>query len=444
VRTPNSAIHNPLTRRRTLQLAAAGVAVGTQGGWLRQLAGAAANDPKRKRSCIVLWMNGGPTHIDTFDPKPGEETGGPFKAIETAAPGVRIAEHLPQVARQMKHLAVVRSMATKEGDHARATHLLRTGRVPQEPIQYPTLGSLASKELGDPKSELPNYISITGRGTGAGFSSGYLGPDHAPLLVGDDTRASYMRGSVRDLAVQDINPAVGSARASERAKMLEELNGEFSAGREGQAVASVRSAYERGLRLVNGTASAAFHLDDEPEKLRAAYGLNPFGQGCLLARRLVEKGVPFVEVALGSGFGGTWDTHGNNFERVRALCGVLDPAWATLVADLKDRGLLGTTTVVWMGEFGRTPRINGNAGRDHYPNAWSVVLGGGGIKGGQAYGRTDKPGGTVVDRSAGVPDLLATICEAIGVDHSKQNVSNIGRPIRIVDKGAKPMSEVLA
>lgn len=434
-----------ITRRRLMQLAAAGVAVGTRGGWLGHLASAAAADPKRKRSCIVLWMNGGPSHIDTFDPKPGQETGGPFKSIETAQPGVRIAEHLPLVAGQAKHLAFVRSMATKEGDHARATHLLRTGRVPQEPIQYPTLGSLVSKELGDPKAELPNYISIAGRGTGGGFSSGYLGPDYAPLLVGRDPNAPpTRRPGVRDLAVQDIKPAVDTARAGDRAQMLEELNGEFAPGREGYAVASVQSAYERGLRLVNGSAASAFYLDDEPEKLRAAYGANAFGQGCLLARRLVEKGVPFVEVSLGAGFGGTWDTHGNNFERVKTLCGMLDPAWATLMTDLEDRGLLETTTIVWMGEFGRTPRINGNAGRDHYPTAWSVVLGGGGIKGGQAHGRTDKTGATVEDQAASVPDLLATICKAIGVDPSKQNLSNIGRPIRIVDKDARPMAEVLA
>jgi hypothetical protein len=440
-----ASLHDRITRRRMIQLAAAGVAVGTRGGWLSRLAEAAAADPKRKRSCILLWMNGGPSHIDTFDPKPGEETGGPFAAIETSAPGVRIAEHLPMVAKQMKHLAVVRSMSTKEGDHARATYLLRTGHVPQEPIQYPTFGSLVSKELGDPQAELPNYIAITGRGGGGVASSGFLGPDYAPLLVGDSPDPPYMRRvGVRDLAVQDVKPAVDGARANNRVKLLEELNGQFGAGREGAAVASVQSAYERGLRLVNGTASSAFHLDDEPAKLRDAYGPNAFGQSCLLARRLVEKGVPFIEVSLGGGFGGTWDTHGNNFDRVANLCETLDPAWATLMADLHDRGLLDTTTVVWMGEFGRTPRINGNQGRDHYPTAWSVVLGGGGIRGGQAYGRTDKKGGTVEDKAANVPDLLATICKAIGVDSEKQNISNIGRPIRIVDKTAKPMAEVLA
>jgi uncharacterized protein (DUF1501 family) len=227
---------------------------------------------------------------------------------------------------------------------------------------------------------------------------------------------------------------------------MEGLNAEFAPGRNGTAVASLGTAYERGLRLVNGRASTAFDLDDEPMKLREVYGKNLFGQGCLLARRLVERGVPFVEVTLGRipGVFGGWDTHANNFESLKRLAAILDPAWATLIADLKDRGLLDTTTVVWMGEFGRTPRINGNAGRDHYPNAWSVVLGGGGIEGGQTYGQTSADGTTVEDRPAGVPDLLATICKAIGVDSTRQNVSNIGRPIRVVEKTAVPLSEVLA
>jgi uncharacterized protein (DUF1501 family) len=250
---------------------------------------------------------------------------------------------------------------------------------------------------------------------------------------------------VRELSVPDIKPAVESSRANDRVKLLDGLNSAFAPGREGVATASVQAAYERGLRLVNGTAVAAFDLDDESQKLREAYGANLFGQGCLLARRLVERGVPFVEVSLTRGYmAGGWDTHARNFTSVQSLCEVLDPAWATLLTDLKERGLLDTTTVVWMGEFGRTPRINGNAGRDHYPNAWSVVLGGGGIRGGQAYGKTSKDGSTVEDKPAGVPDLLATICKAIGIDHEKQNISNIGRPIRLVDKAAKPLTEVLA
>jgi uncharacterized protein (DUF1501 family) len=187
------------------------------------------------------------------------------------------------------------------------------------------------------------------------------------------------------------------------------------------------------------SAAKAFDLTEEKAKTRDAYGRNRFGLGCLLARRLVERGVPFVEVTLGG-----WDTHDNNFAQVKNLCDTLDPAWAALLADLKDRGLLEITTVVWMGEFGRTPGINPRNGRDHYPNAWSVVLGGGGIKGGQAIGKTSNDGMKVEERPVSVPDLLATICHAIGIDPAKQNMSNVNRPIRIVDQSAKPITEALS
>ncbi|WP_020468878.1 DUF1501 domain-containing protein [Zavarzinella formosa] len=432
-----------ITRRRMMQIAAAGVTFGSQCPWFDALA-TAADDPKRKRSMIMLWMGGGASHIDTFDPKPGEKTGGPFKFINSTVPGIRVCEHLPQVARQMKHLAVVRSMTTTEGDHRRASVLIRTGRLPEELVQYPTFGSLVSKELGDPKSELPNFISIGGRNTEDSRGSnipGFLGPDYAPLLVGDG--GSKRRGGSKDLTVPDIKPQVESERVVDRIQMMDDLNAEFAAGREGEARASAESAYARALRLSTGSASAAFNLDREPEKLRDAYGRNAFGQGCLMARRLVERGVPFVEVSFG---GQGWDSHFRNFPWVQENCAVLDPAWATLMEDLAVRGLLETTTVFWMGEFGRSPFINGlqGGGREHYPNAWSLVLGGGGIKGGQAYGKTDRLGGTVEDKPVSAPDLLATLCKAIGVDYVKENISNVNRPISIVEKTAKPVTEVLA
>ena len=229
-------------------------------------------------------------------------------------------------------------------------------------------------------------------------------------------------------------------------RLLGEQNAGFTQAYTSGAVGGLDAAYDRAVRLMRSPARAAFELDDEPQKLRDAYGRNLFGQGCLLARRLVERGVPFVEVFLGrvpGAFGG-WDTHAGNCDALKALCGVLDPAWATLMSDLADRGLIDTTTVVWMGEFGRTPRINGGHGRDHYPNAWSAVLGGGGIQGGQVIGRTDKSGGTVEDRPVSGPDFLATVCKAIGVDPTRQNQSNIGRPIRIVDRTAEPITEALA
>ena len=433
-RTPHSAFR--ISRRAALKLGAAGVS----SAWLPMLAASAAGNPDRKRSCIVLWMSGGPTQTDTFDPKPGHKNAGPLQAIETAAAGVRVGEHLPLVAKQMKHLAVVRSMQTKEGDHGRATAHLRTGNLPQGAIEFPVFGSLVAKEKARAEADLPGYVSITPRGFGgAALSAGFLGPQFAPLVVGGE--GDMYSGDTGAMRVENLGlPAsISQKRADERRGLLDDLEGDFLASRPGVATASHQSAYQRAARLMNESAAKAFELGDEDDKLRDRYGRNRFGQGCLLARRLVERGVPFVEVSLGG-----WDTHDNNFNQVKNLCGTLDPAWATLMADLKDRGLLETTTVVWMGEFGRTPGINPRNGRDHFPSAWSVVLGGGGIRGGQAVGKTTKDGMTVEERPVAVTDLLATVSLAIGIDPAKQNMSNVNRPIRIVDQAAKPLKEVLA
>jgi hypothetical protein len=371
--------------------------------------------------------------MDTFDLKPGHKHGGPFKEIATAATGVHVGEHLPGVAAQMKDLAIIRSMSTKEGDHARATLHLHTGNLPQGAIEFPTFGALVSHERNG-GGDLPGFVSIGPRGFGtAALSPGFLGPRHAPLVVGEGDRDNL---TVQDLARPR---SVTAERAEERLALLRESEAEFLASRPGTATASHRSAYDRAVRLMRESAARAFDLRQEPVQLRDAYGRNLFGQGCLLARRLVERGVPFVEVALGG-----WDTHSRNFDAVGTLCGVLDPAWSTLMSDLRQRGLLEHTVVVWMGEFGRTPVINPRQGRDHYPAAWSVVLGGGGIRSGQVVGKTSKDGLAVEDRPVRVPDLLATICLALGIDPTKQNMSNVNRPIRVVDPSAKPLREVLA
>jgi uncharacterized protein (DUF1501 family) len=213
----------------------------------------------------------------------------------------------------------------------------------------------------------------------------------------------------------------------------------------GDSTKAHAASYAKAMRMVETQGRKAFQLDEEKPELRDAYGRNRFGQGCLLARRLVERGVAFVEVTLGQipNAGGGWDTHGDNFTQVRALSEVLDPAWATLMSDLRDRGMLDKTLVLWMGEFGRTPKINENGGRDHWPNAWSVVLGGAGIKGGQVIGKTDAGGEAVADRPVNVADLYATITEALGVKHTKDNISPEGRPIPIVDRAGKPIAELL-
>jgi hypothetical protein len=446
IRVPRSAFRD-LDRRHLLRAGAVSTAVSVS-GWLGQLALAAeAKQVKPKRSCILLWMNGGPSTIDLWDLKVGHENGGPYKEIE-AAPGLKIGEHLPKIARHGKHLAVLRGMSTKEGDHARGTYLMRTGQLPSfAGIQYPSIGALMSKELGDPKSELPNFISIAPQRffSQDAFGPGFLGPVHAPLIVGDNQFAGPQNqalgqiDNVLKVADLDRQQSVDAASHGARLDMLREVQEDFAAGRPGSVARSHAAAYDRAVRLMQSEGGKVFDLTTEDAKTRDKYGRNLFGQGCLLARRLVEKGVAFVEITLGN-----WDTHGNNFDLVKGLCGTLDAAWGALMDDLKDRGLLDTTTVVWMGEFGRTPKINQGKGRDHFPNAWSTVIAGGGVKGGQAVGKTSKDGTTVEDRRTTSADFLATVCMALGIDPTKTNMSNVQRPIPIADRGASPVTEVIA
>jgi hypothetical protein len=347
-------------------------------------------------------------------------------------------------------------MATREADHGRATYQMRTGYLPQGPVQHPTLGSVLSKELGRDSAELPNFVSIAPYRffSPAAYGPGFLGPRHAPLILGGDQQAlipipgqqsNYSDG----LRVPDLEAPAGvtTGRAAARLGLLDEMERDFSATRSALPTESHRSAYQRAVTLMRSTATRAFDLDEEPSGLRDRYGRNLFGQGCLLARRLIERGVPFVEVTLATvgNLALGWDTHINNFDGVRRLSEVLDPAWSTLLDDLRARGLLDSTLIVWMGEFGRTPRVNPQQGRDHWANAWTTVLGGGGIRGGQAFGQTSADGTTVESsRPVSTPDFIATIARALGVDPARQNMSNVGRPIRIADTGARPIQEVLA
>jgi hypothetical protein len=437
-----------LSRRDCLKLSVAGVVGYSMSGWLKTLADDTATNPQRKRACILLWMGGGPSQQDTFDLKPGTANGGPFKEIDTSVPGIKIGEHLPKLAKHMDELAIIRSMKTKEADHGRATYQMRTGRVPGGPVMYPTLGSVVAKEREDAEAELPRFVSVSpNRGLApAAFGPGFLGPQYAPLIVGEGGGFGGGGGGPGAnldalLKVQDVDlpEGVNAKRAAARVELLDEADEEFLAHHAAPPSTSHRSARQRALKMMTASAVKAFNLDAEPKELRDAYGRTLFGQGCLLARRLVEHGVPFVEVTLNG-----WDTHQNNFDGVTRLCGTLDPGWATLMEDLKTRGLLDSTLVVWMGEFGRTPRINGNNGRDHWPNSWSTVLGGGGIKGGQVYGKTSKDGTGVDEKPVPVTDLLATVITGLGMDITKQNQSNVGRPIRLVEPGATPIKEVLA
>jgi hypothetical protein len=443
-----------LTRREWMKLSAAGVVGFSMSGWLERLAADTATHPDRRRACILLWMNGGPSQMDTWDLKPGHPNGGPYKEIPTAVPGIKISEHLPKIAKHMDRMVIVRSMSTKEADHGRATYLMRTGRLPGGPIQYPPLGSLVAKELEAPDAELPSFVSIapTRFLSPAAFSPGFLGPQYAPLIVGENAGnfgGQQANGVERALKVQDLDlPAgVNNDRAAARVQMLDEMEQDFLADRSTVASLSHHTAYQRAVTMMRSSAVKAFNIEEEPKELREAYGQNIFGQGCLLARRLVERGVPFVEVTLSAipglqVFG--WDTHQNNFEMVQKLSGVLDTAWAALMDDLKAKGLLDTTLVVWMGEFGRTPKINQAKGRDHWATSWSTVLAGGGLKGGQVVGKTSPDGMSVEERPVSTQELLATVGAALGIDIRKQNQSNVGRPIRFVDPNTQPIKEVLA
>jgi hypothetical protein len=440
-----SIFFDDFSRRDLLKISIASAFGVSYSGWLGTLARStlarAAESTGRQRSCILLWMNGGPSQLDTFDLKPGHKNGGPYKDIATAVPGIKISEHLPGIAKHTKDMAIIRSMSSKEGDHGQATHMMLTGYREQEAVRYPELGSIISKELGKPDNELPNFVSISPfRFSNAG--SGFLGPQYAPLVVTGDSDNPQARAN---MSVENLMPPKGGdlAALQSRFELLDFVQGEFNRRYKSDSAVSHKANYERAVRMVKSQAKAAFKLEDEPAALRDAYGRNRFGQGCLLARRLVERDVPFVEVTL-SGPQGNWDTHANNFEAVKQLSEILDPAWSTLMTDLKERKLLETTLIVWMGEFGRTPTINPNKGRDHFPVAWSTVLAGGGIQGGQVWGSTGESGMQVEKDPVSVPDYLATICAALGIDHTKENITEEGRPIPIVDRGHKPIEQLVA
>ena len=443
-----------LSRREWIKLSAAGVLGAGLSGWMEPLARAAGQDKDRKRSCILLWMSGGPSTIDLWDLKVGHKNGGPYKEIDTKVAGIKISQHLPKLAEWTDRMAIIRSMNTKEGDHGRGTHLMHTGYLPLAGIRYPTVGSLVSKELGSDEAVLPNFVSIAPYRffSAAAYSSGFLGPEHEALIIADNYGAFGQQTSGLEyidntLKVKDLAPSGNVAKEHQdaRLELLQGLEKEFAQRRPDAPAKSHQTAYERAVRLMRTSAAKAFNLGEEKKETRELYGTNLFGQSCLLARRLVESGVSFVEVNLGGVNGGAfgWDTHGNNFETVKQLSGVLDAGWSALMTDLKNKGLLDTTTIVWMGEFGRTPEIVNNNGRNHWATSWATVLAGGGIKGGQVVGKTSDDGREVKERPVTAGDLMATLVTALGIDPKKSNRSNAGRPIDIADKTAKVIKEIV-
>lgn len=422
VRTAGDGI---LSRRAFLRNVGAGIAGLGLLGWKDAVTLQAAELRKRGLACILLFMRGGPSQLETFDPKPGTATGGPTRAIPTPVPGVEIADGWPKLAGEMKDVALIRSMTNREGEHQRATYQLHTGYVPSGSVKYPSLGSVVAAEIGPEDFDLPHFVSIGNRATTIG--SGFLGMSAAPFVV---SNPAQMPGNV------ELPRGLSGARFGKRLGLLKDLEADFAQAGGGPLVEGHRNLYESASQMVLSPRLKAFDIRQEKDAVRDRYGRTPFGQGCLMARRLVEAGVTFVEVESNG-----WDTHQDNFERIKALSGAVDPAFAALVSDLRERGMLDRTLVIWMGEFGRTPRINPNTGRDHFPRAFNVALAGGGIRGGRVIGATSPDGSTVTQRPVSVPDLFCTFCHALEIDPRKENMSGLGRPIKIVD-GGQPVKEL--
>jgi len=412
-------------RRDFIKIAfGASAAAALSGKFLRPSLAAAS--PPRAKSVILLWMQGGPSQLDTFDPKPGGETGGPHKAIETRTTGLLVSEHLPRVAQLSDRYSVIRTLFSKDPNHDTARYLLHTGYRTDPTVDHPHLGSLLSQELGTRAEGLPGCITL-GKEPGAG--SGYLAPELSPLLI------EKIENPLEDLKLAS---GVTSFRLADREKLLWEQNEGFAARHPESRLESQRKAYERAFSLMRSPNLKAFDLSSEKEETRRLYGSSPFGRACLMARRLVESGVCFVEVTLAD-----WDTHSDNFNRTRGLMEQLDPGMSGLLSDLAQRQMLDETLVIWMGEFGRTPRINAGNGRDHWTRAFTAALAGGGIAGGRVLGKTNAQGTETLDRPVSVQDLFATVYGQLGIDASKKYMTPSGRPVKILE-GGDPVKELLA
>jgi hypothetical protein len=380
----------------------------------------------RAKAMIMLWMGGGPSQLETFDPKPNAppELRGETKAIDTSVKGVQFGEGLPLVAEQMHHLAIVRSMISKEGDHERGTYLMKTGYRPNPTVIHPALGAICAAELPEDKTEIPRYISILSNDQVS--RGGYLGEQFDAFRTFDP----------RDPQT-DVTSPVPDERRKKRIEDLDVVEGAFARRFRSQSRKTLhRETVDRALKMMSSEQLKAFNIDEEPESLRESYGDSPFGRGCLAARRLIEVGVRCVEVNLNG-----WDTHVNNFNGTATQTKQLDPAFAALIRDLADRDLLDSTLVLCTGEFGRTPKINPAAGRDHWPTGFSSVLAGGGIRGGQVIGETDPGGSPTPKDPISVDDLYATVLSAMGIDPGKTYVAPIGRPIKL-SQGA-PLAQLL-
>jgi uncharacterized protein (DUF1501 family) len=376
------------------------------------------------KSVILIWLNGGPSQLETFDPHPGTEIGGPTRAIQTSLPDIQFAQHAPQLAEWASNATILRSVVSKEGDHARGQYHLRTGFRPEPSVFHPTLGAIAAKELPAVSLDLPPYISINTNDLYT--DAGYLGADFQAYRIGNPSQPP-----------RNLRAGVANGRLQQRTNILQALEARFQ-NRDDlpEAVRRAHQQTERALRMMASDQQAAFDISRESAKVRDDYGRSPFGNGCLAARRLLETGVRAIEVTLGG-----WDTHATNFDAHARLVPMLDQGLATLLKDLDQRDRLRDTLVICTGEFGRTPRINGLDGRDHWPHGFSVFLAGAGLPRGTVLGQTDPGGGKEPVDPISVPDLFATLLTLLGIDPAKEFITRSGRPIKLSD--GQPIQRLL-
>lgn len=383
---------------------------------------------KTQKRVILLWLAGGASQLETWDPKPGAPTGGPFRAIKTDVPGVAISELMPKMAQRMKTTCIIRGLDTKNGDHGSGAQIMMRGRRDEGGVKYPDLGAVVAREMGRIESKVPDYVTFytqtEGRGMAPGHS-GFLGARYAPMELTTNNVPEYIRklDGITDLDHQ------------ERSDLRDLLGKQFSKGRSSDTMNSQNEAYERVRGIM--ASEKLFDVTQEPQKVRDRYGPTQFAEQVLIARRLVEAGVPFVRVARA-----WWDSHGQNFETHQEMVPELDHVMATLIDDLAERGLSDDVMIVTLAEFGRTPGINASLGRDHFASAWSSTITGCGIKGGSVYGKTDDKGNKVVAEQTDAGSLFATIYSALGINPEK-NYYVGSRPVPLVNPGIHAVKEVL-
>jgi hypothetical protein len=408
--------------RRELLGAASGTFLGLSVRNLVALAG--TSHAPTAEHVILFWNGGGMSHLDTWDPKPGRPTQGEFEPINTSVPGIQISQIFPTFAKQMHNVALIRSIAGTNGDHGRATYQLQTSYNVFPNLTHPGLGAIVVNEreqIGD----LPAHVTISGTAPRAG----YLGQKCEAFFVGrpgeKDPYLAFPEG-------------ITQVRGNKRLDTLARMNTKFASNKPSENFDATQTAVGDAVRLMQSPALAAFELDDEKPETRDRYGRNEFGRGCLLARRLVEKGVRFVQINRGG-----FDVHMNAFPAMEAHGEVMDPALGALIEDLASSGMLKKTLVLMLSEFGRTPKINKDAGRDHHASVFSCFMAGGGIKGGMVLGSSDEDGVKPKDRPVPVPDLHATVCHALGINPNKEVMTPLQRPLKLVDNG-KPIMELFS